>query len=371
MAARPQRVAARLRRLIAAGVLAVAVGVALAASVIASGCAGDAGSTLRLVYAGSVIIPFDHLARAFEEQHPGVRVFTESHGSIQCIRQVTEIRRRFDLLVSADYALVPPMMYEVEDPDTGRPYAEWQVRFATNRLVLAYSSSSQGADEITAQNWYDIIVRPGVRFGIADPRFDAAGYRSLMVLQLAERFYEDPLIVENVAMNGLSTPVTTSQEGDVSVIEVPELLATQKDGGLVMRGSSVQLLPLLATGDVDYALEYESVALQHGLRYLELPRQIDMSDVSWEDWYKSVVVRIDMQRFKSVKPEFAGEVIGYGMTIPTNAPEPSLAEEFVAFVLGREGRRILLDDHQPLIVPPVAQRAERMPAALEDLVAIP
>jgi molybdate/tungstate transport system substrate-binding protein len=349
----------------------VAIVAAAASSVLSSGCGGESRQTLKLLYAGSMIVPFERLAADFQARHPDVKVLTESHGSVQCIRQVTELHRRFDVLVSADYSLMPPMMYDVEDEASGRPYADWTIRFATNRIVLAYTDRSEAVDELTEDNWYEILTRPEVRFGIADPRFDAAGYRSLMVLQLAEGYYDDPIILENLAMAGFSTPVVGEREDDLDVIIVPELLETVRGGPLVLRGSSVQLLPLLQSGDVDYALEYESVARQHGLEYLELPPQIDLGDPEYADLYASVEVRIDMQRFKTVKPVFRGEVIGYGVTIPTNAPDAPAAEQFVEFLLGPAGRRIMGEAYQPLIEPPAADRLDDLPAALRALVVDP
>ncbi len=356
-----------MRAVGAALLVAVAMCGGVLSAVLGAGCGSQERQTLRLIYAGSVIVPFDELAAEFQSRQPNVRVLTESHGSVQCIRQVTEIHRSFDGLVSADYSLVPPMMYAVKDSGTGRPYADWTIRFATNRIVLAYSEKSEGAAELTRDNWHEIILRPGVRLGMADPRFDAAGYRSLMVLQLAERYYDDPIILEDVVMNGFETPIVSERRGDLDVIRVPELLSTSPEGGVVLRGSSVQLLPLLATGDVDYALEYESVARQHGLKYLELPSQIDLGDPQYADLYASVEVRIDMRRFQTVKPEFRGEVIGYGLTIPTNAPNAELAEQFTAFMLGPAGRRILTRAYQPLIEPAEVDRPGRLPAALRSL----
>ena len=73
------------------------------------------------------------------------------------------------------------------------------------------------------ENWYKVVTSPGVRFGMADPRFDSAGYRSLMVLQLAEDYCHDPIILEDLSMNGLSTPIVSEQTGDLTTITVPEL----------------------------------------------------------------------------------------------------------------------------------------------------
>jgi molybdate/tungstate transport system substrate-binding protein len=49
-----------------------------------------------------------------------------------------------------------------------------------------------------------------------------------------------------------------------------------------------------------------------------------------------------------VKPVFQGERIGYGITIPGNAPHPKDAELFIAFLLSPEGRAIMQQASQPM-----------------------
>ena len=204
---------------------AKAAAVLLAAlALVLSGC-GDQQRQVKLIYAGSLIVPFAKLAAEFERTHPDVDVLTESHGSIQVLRHVTELGDRFDLAVSADEQLIPPLMYDREDKETGKPYASWYCTFATNRVVLAISPKSPLAAELTAETWYRRLTRPDVRFGLADPRFDAAGYRALMVLQLAEREYDDPYLFEDMMMGRFTTPVTVTRDATgVDVIEVPEIL---------------------------------------------------------------------------------------------------------------------------------------------------
>jgi molybdate/tungstate transport system substrate-binding protein len=67
--------------------------------------------------------------------------------------------------------------------------------------------------------------------------------------------------------------------------------------------------------------------------------------------YSSVLVELDYQRFASVQPEFRGEQISYGITIPSNAPHPDEAALFIAFLLGPEGRAIMKADYHPLFDP--------------------
>ena len=82
---------------------------------------------------------------------------------------------------------------------------------ATNELVLAYNSKSKYADEINANNWYQIISRPDVKFGFADPRMDAVGYRTLMALKLAESYYGVDNIMEDTVGKYFSMPITASR----------------------------------------------------------------------------------------------------------------------------------------------------------------
>jgi len=334
-----------------------------------SACAPRAQKTeMRVLIAGSLIIPFDHLERAFEAQHPEVDVLMEGHGSIQCIRHVTELEQLADVVAVADYALIPMLMYETREPETGRPYASWLLQFATNELGLAYTAQSVHADEIDADNWHEIAARPDVLFGLSDPRFDACGYRGLMTTQLAERYYGDNRIFDRVFGGRFTQFLRVQAQDGADVISVPEVLQPKEDSGLVTRGSSVRLLGLLESGDLDYAFEYESVSRQHGLEFLPLPAEINLSDEDYQANYDRVRVRLAFQRFTSVNPEFEGKAIAYGITIPTNAPHPDLAAEFIRFLVGPEGQKVMAENQHPMIVPPVADNEAALPPELQALV---
>lgn len=333
----------------------------IAALVILLGGCGGQTRQVRLIYAGSLIVPFDRLATAFEAAHPGVTVTTESHGSIQVLRHVTELGDLFDLAVTADEQLIAPLMYDRNDPHTGKPYADWYCSFATNRVVLAISPKSALNGEVTSANWYRRVTQHDVRFGLADPRFDAAGYRSLMVLQLAERAYRDPFLFEDMVMGEFTSPITVDRIGGVDVIHVPEIVETTSGSHIVLRGDSIGLLALLESGDVDCAFEYESVARQHGLKYVRLPAAIDLGEPAQLASYRTVEVKLDSQRFASVRPVFRGGLIRYAFTIPANAPDPGLAAEFATFLLGPQGRRILQAQYQPVLTPPTLDNAAAAP----------
>jgi molybdate/tungstate transport system substrate-binding protein len=315
-----------------------------------------------------LLIPFEELEQTFEARHPDVDVLIEGHGSIQCVRQVTELDELADVVAVADYALIPMLMYESHEPETGEPYATWHLQFATNRLGIAYTPQSAYADEIDADNWYEVISRPGVLLGLADPRFDACGYRALMTTQLAEAYYGDAAIFHRVFGSRLTPYVQIEERDGVDVIQVPETLQPRDDSGLVVRGSSVRLLGLLESGDLDYAFEYESVSQQHGVEFLPLPPELDLSDEARAADYARVRIRLDFQRFASVKPKFVGGPIIYGVTIPSNAPHPDLAADFIQFLMGPEGQAIMASNQQPMIVPAMTDNPEALPVELKDLI---
>lgn len=339
-----------------------------------SGCSGSStraadsgsGKTPLVVFgAGSLIIPFAHIEEAFESQHPNIDVQAEYHGSIQVIRHATELHEPIDVIATADASLVPMLMFDVDDPQTGLPYADWYIRFASNRLALAYQPDSLYADEINADNWYEVLARPDVKVGIADPRFDASGYRTLMALALARGYYNVPTAFMDVLGGQFTYPFGIFSEDGLTTITVPEVVETADDAHIIIRGASIQLIALLESGDLDYAFEYQSVIAQHGLQMVQLPEALDLGSENVD--YDSVIVELDFQRFASVDPVFRGERIGYGITIPSNAPHPEEAALFIAFLLGPEGRPIMEADHHPLFDPAVASSYDNLPETLKAL----
>lgn len=294
---------------------------------------------LKVIYAGSLIVPFEEVEKQFESEHPNVDVQMEGHGSIQVVRHVTDLHKEYDVVAVADDSLIPDMMY----PE----YADWYIRFATNEIVIAYNNKSRYANEINESNWYEILERPDVKFGFSNPMLDSCGYRTLMVTQLAELYYENQTIFEDMIGYNFDPPVIVNENNDTYTIVVPEIFEPDMKK-VIVRGGSVQLLSLLEYGEIDYAFQYKSVAEQHGLQFVDLPSEIDLSSPEYEDTYENVMVQLGFQRFASVGLNREGKPIFYGITIPKNAPHPKLAEEFVEFVVSEEGRGILQDMNQPV-----------------------
>ncbi len=313
------------------------------------GVGAEETQVLKIFHAGSLAAPMADLEEMFESNHPGVDVQREASGSNDAVRKITELDRCADILNSADYSLIPGMMY----PD----YADWYIAYAGNEMVLAYTESSKYADEIDSANWYEILRRPDVRFFFSNPNSDPCGYRSPMVIQLAENYYGDEEIFEDLIE--ANAGITAFEDEGTWTIEVPatENMDVNLDK-LAIRPKSVEALALLDSGDIDYAFEYRSVAEQHGLIYVDLPIEIDLSSADDAENYSSVRIELADGQIKAARP------IVYGFTIPTCAENPEIAQEFAALMLSEDGISIFEENFQPPIVPAKTDNQEAVPDLL-------
>jgi len=321
---------------------------------------------LKIYYADSLAVPFLAIEKEFETKYPDIDVMLEGHGSLQVIRSVTELGQDVDLAAVADYQLIPLLMYQTQMPNNQGPYADWYIEFATNKIGIAYKNNSLYSSEINIQNWYQILSRPGVRIGLADPRIDSLGYRALMVTQLAQDYYKDNTIFQKLITDNFKAGFEVTTDNGKSTINVP-LIVEPTQNNISLRSYNLQLLSLLESGDLDYIFEYESVAAQHGLNFLELPPAIDLSSQEYADNYQQVTVELGFQRFAAVLPKFEGAQIIYGATIPKNAQHPQEAEKFIQFLLDSDGQSILAGNYQPPLIPAKADDVTKIPVSLQQL----
>jgi len=257
---------------------------------------------LLVYHAGSLSFPFSIIEKEFEREK-GIQVERISGGSRYLVKRITELGLEPDIIAVADYKLLYKLMPE---------YIDSFFLFARNEVVIAYTDKSKYSKEVNSHNWYEILRRDGVRVGRADPKLDPCGYRALMVLQLAERFYEESGIYDKILKNS---------------------------GGRFVRPKSVELLALLEVGEIDYAFEYLSVAKQHKLKYITLPPEINLSQYSFEEFYNKAMVVVENDTLK-------GEPILYGIALLNNSRNRDEAMIFLKFLFGR-GVKILNDSGQP------------------------
>jgi molybdate/tungstate transport system substrate-binding protein len=267
----------------------------------------------------------------------------------------------------ADYSLIPMMMYPTVDPQTNQSYANYYIRFAANTLVLAYTNSSKYASEINPSNWYSILLQPNVKLGLVNPELDSLGYRALMAIQLSEDYYGAKDLFLNLVTNNFNPPISSVPNGSNYTIMVPDVQEPQGDK-ITLRPSEVDLIPLLQEGYLDYCFLYESNAKQYGFNYIELPNQVNLGDPAYTSNYQRIQIVYAHQRFATVTLDRTGEPIYYGLTIPSNAPNPELAEKFIQFLLSGQGKTDFAQAYQPVFVPSYTDNPQAVPPSLRSLV---
>ena len=257
--------------------------------------------------AATLTLPFDALARTL----PNLECRQRSAGSRFLLQSDVDLKQPVDVLALADASLFER---PVSPAQTAR-FPWWSI-FAGNEIGIAYTGKSKASDKITAANWPQVLQEPGVQTAYADPESDPEGYNTVIAWTLAESYYKLP---------GFAAKLRAA---------IP-----QKN----IRGDSTQLLALLSAGEIDYAWEYRSVAEQHHLKFLRLPKEINLSDPALAAIYKTAC--IDLHHSgpngeKIVQPK-CGQPILYAVAIAADAPDPEAAAEFVKALYGSAGRSAL------------------------------
>lgn len=217
----------------------------------------------------------------------GVVARAELGGSLEHARKLTELGRIPDALMLVDDEVIAGLLPS---------YIDWYVRFATNRIVVAYTPKSRYADSITSENWWRVLSNRDVTVGRADSALAPAGRQALSVIRRADSYY---------GQRGL---------GD-------RLLARASIEHV--RPNATELAALLETGNVDYVLDYESLARQYGFQFVALPEDLALA-------------------------------VTYGIAVPRGAAHRAEGVAFTAFVLSDEGKRILRDANVNVLATPVA-----------------
>ncbi|WP_136810363.1 tungstate ABC transporter substrate-binding protein WtpA [Desulfosediminicola flagellatus] len=299
--------------------------------------AGPQGD-LTIYHAGSLTVPLKQMIKEFNQIYPEVNVITKAGGSTKMARLISEKGEMADIMASADYMVI--------DNNLIPAFADWNIRFASNRLVLCYTDKSKNSDTLTKDNWYDILRTPEVQWGHSDPNLDPCGYRSLMVMQLAERYY---------GIDGL----------------YDQLLANRPLKNV--KAKAIQLVEMLQSGDLDYGWEYLSVAVQHKLNYLELSDEVNLGNYAYDTLYSTAKVTVTGKK-PGTFIDKKGKSITYGVTMLKHAPNKEAAEAFLQFMLsGDNGLKVLDEMGQPAFNParvPTEMMQRQLPEKLAKLVEV-
>lgn len=282
--------------------------------------------TVVVFAAASLAVPIRAALDSFARR-TGTFVQQENGASLELARRITELHRIPDVIALADEEVFPRLLLPRA--------ASWYARFARNRMVLAYTDRSAGAARTSAKNWYRVLLEPDVRVGRSDPKVAPVGYRTLAVYRLAEQHYGVPGLAARLEAR---TP--------------PALI----------RPNASDLVGLLQAGELDYIVDYESLARANHLRYLRLPAEIDLGDPARAAEYAHASVRV-ARRTDTVT--YTGAPIVYGIGVPRDAPHAAAGARFLAFLLGAEGRA-LLGAHAVDVLPRPEFVGDSVPAVLRS-----
>ena len=291
---------------------------------------GLAKEKIVVFHAGSLAVPFSDIEKVFEAKYPKYDVQREASGSRAAARKISEIGKAADVMASADYKVIDNLLIPND--------AKFNVQFSTNEMAIAYTSHSKYANEINSQNWAEIFLREDVKIGHSNPNIDPCGYRSVLVTKLAEKYYKIPGLYDKLFGYGDSYKVGEEDKRKV-----------------IVRPKETDLLGLIEANAYDYLYIYKSVAQQHGLKYITLPKQVSLKDNEFKDFYKTVTFKINGKKPGTFKTKKGGAMV-YGITVVQNKISPTNkdgAVKFVNFVLSKEGQKIMARNGQGLINPPV------------------
>jgi ABC-type molybdate transport system substrate-binding protein len=302
-------------------------------------------------------VAFTEVEQAFTAEHPGVVVNDVSGGSVALAGKLAAGIQACDVFAAADYLDIDLLLKPLG-------LADYTIVFAKGRMVLAYLATDPRTHGIAdagdfnppasipkaTPDWYRVLLTPGVRISGSHPFLDPSGYRSHMIFQLAQTYYNVP------DLNNL-------------LLEHYTILPA---GG----GPEAASGPALGK-DYDFQFIYEHSAAaaaksNPSYRYVAVPDRIDLSNASHNSYYARAAVTIP-----GIGPPGARSVVSipasrvaWGLTITKRSPNPEHAIEFVNLVLGTAGTAAL-SAHGPAPITPALVSAGdymRLPRSMQPLV---
>jgi molybdate/tungstate transport system substrate-binding protein len=219
-------------------------------------------------------------------------------------------------------------------------YVSWYVPFIRSSLVIGYSPKSKFAADFQAvasgsKTWYQVLEEPGIRIGRTDPALDPKGVRTIIMTELAEKYYNQPGLSTKI----LGAPTSTSQ------IFPEEELVTR-----------------LTSGQLDAGFFYLNEVTDANIPYVTLPTQINMGDPSLNSTYATA-------SYKDPKTGMVtkGSAIVYTITVLNTSKNKVGAIAFVQYIFSPQGEAFFTNDGLSTVTPKVSGDATAVPSQLQSL----
>ncbi|MEH2279500.1 MAG: extracellular solute-binding protein [Nostoc sp.] len=271
---------------------------------------------VNVAYAGSLVNLIENKLAPNFERATGYKYQGKAAGSTVLANAIRDKIIQPDVFISAS-----TKAYERLSGAANGKEVKWSLVFASTSMVIGYSPVSQFIDRFNPEvagtvPWYQVLQQPGVRLGRTDPTLDPKGVYTILVMQLASLYYNQSDIKQTI----LGLDINQTQ-----IFPEADLVAYLKDGNL------------------DAGFFYLNEVLDVDLPYISLPAEINLGDPNHSDFYQQA-------HYQDAQGQtIAGEPILYSLTIPTKVENYVGAVEFVKYLLGSNGRQLLLEDGLSMI----------------------
>lgn len=293
------------------------LGLLLLIAGVASGCR-DRGEVV-VFFDQALSGPLSEVAERLRAESPGLRVRLEPSDPALTLRKPAELGLEADLLVVGEEARFAGLR--------GAKTVAWTLSFATDEVVVAHKDHSRFTDEISTANWTEVLQRPGVSLGCAEPWTSPVGAHAALSWDLAGQ----------QALNSRCARERT----------VP---------------GETELIALLESRAVDYVFLHRSTAEGHHLKVTPLRPEWNLGRLELAGAYATASLRRG-------DAEVRGGPLACALAVPEAARNREGAFRVARALLAEAGRKALERAGYRPLVPAVATAPEALPSALRALVA--
>jgi molybdate/tungstate transport system substrate-binding protein len=260
--------------------------------------------TVNVAYAGSLVNLMEHGIGPAFDKTGG-HFRGYAGGSDKMAHEISGKLLQGDVFISANP--------RVNDSLTGAAHGDWldwYITFAQSPLVLGYNPQSRFADLFRKHPWYQVLSLQGIRIGRTDPKLDPKGRLTLALMKKAAEVYKIPDLEKTV----LGPPENPAQV-------LPE----------------ETLVGRLQSGQLDVGFFYSTETADLKIPTVHLPQEVTLS-------------------------------AHYTAALLNRAPNPEGAADFLAFLLGSDGRAIMTAHGLDLVPPKLQGDRSQVPAKILALI---
>lgn len=242
---------------------------------------------------------------------------------------------------------ITPNVFEAVGGDNITPlepkFTKWYVQYAGTQIVLAYNPNSKYASQFKAiadgsmpvKDLFTLLQTTGLKLGRTDPATDPQGRDFILMLELAQKYYNLPSDTVSKILGVSSSDLGSSSSSQIF--------------------AESSLDATLESGQLDAASAFISQAVELHLDYIKLPLQINLGSASEAAYYKTVSVTAGGSAHKGSPQVIDITTIG--------TPTPA-AIAFVKYTLSAAGLAQYQTGGFTLITPTVFGDKSAIPAAI-------